>query len=74
MNEIVKNNNLQTVNKDLLKDWIEEMDAGKWHRNIQISHNLYDVRRTNTLSEPKPEEGEGITYQVKIIVVLDLFN
>ena len=33
MNEIVKNN-LQSVNKDLLKDWIEEMDAGKWHRNI----------------------------------------
>ena len=34
MNGIVKKNNLQTVNKDLLKDWIEEMDAGKWHRNI----------------------------------------
>ena len=33
MNKIVKNN-LQSVNKDLLKDWIEEMDAGKWHNNI----------------------------------------
>ena len=34
MKEIVKINNVQTVNKDLLKDWIEEMDAGKWHNNI----------------------------------------
>ena len=34
MNEIVKDKNLQTVNRDLLKDWIEEMNAGKWHNNV----------------------------------------
>ena len=35
MNEVIQQHNLQlqTLDKDILKDWIEEMEAGKWHNN-----------------------------------------
>ena len=36
MNEALKKYNLhqfQAVDADILKDWIEEMEAGKWHNN-----------------------------------------
>ena len=35
MNEAIKKHNLhfQTVDTDILKDCIEEMEVGKWHSN-----------------------------------------
>ena len=36
MNEIARLHSLGTVDKESLTEWIEEMDAGKWHNRFHM--------------------------------------
>lgn len=65
MNEILCQHKMQSVEKDALKVWTEDMNACKWHNHGQISHDLYDVSWRKTLSESTPAEGKGTMHQIK---------